>query len=142
MAQFLRPEDLKKITDDAELEELRAAAAKRRMADQAAEDMKRAFEARTLDPKTPDRINAAVRAAAAQGEREILVLRFPAEFCTDGGRAVNNYEPEWPDTLSGFGKTAFEFYKNELKPLGFSMRAEIMSFPGGNMGDVGLYLRW
>jgi hypothetical protein len=80
MSQFLRPEDLKKITDDAELEELRAAAAKRRMADQAAEDLKRAFEARELDPKTPDRINSAVAPPAARAAREILVLRFPAEL--------------------------------------------------------------
>ena len=45
-------------------------------------------------------------------------------------------------SLHGFGKTAFDFYAAELRPLGFTMRAEIMNFPGGMMGDVGMYLRW
>ena len=142
MSQFLSPEELKKITDDAEMEELRAAAAKRRQADQAAGELKRSFEARELDPKTPDRINQAVRSAAARGAREVLVLRFPAAFCSDGGRRINNFDPEWPGSLTGFGKTAFEFYESELRALGFSMRAALLNFPEGNLGDVGLYLRW
>ena len=37
---------------------------------------------------------------------------------------------------------AFDFYAKELRPLGFTMRAEIMNFPGGMPGDVGMYLRW
>ena len=142
MSQFLKPEDLKKITDDAEMEEHRAAAAKRRQADQAADELKRAFESRELTPEAPERINKAVSAAAARGEREVLVLRFPATYCTDGGRRINNFDHEWPDSLSGFARTAFEFYESQLQSLGFTMRAEIMSFPDGNMGDVGLYLRW
>jgi hypothetical protein len=143
MSQFLSPLDLKKIADDAELEEHRAAAAKRRQGDQAAEEMKREFEARALDPaKTPERVNQAVRAAAARGAHEVLVLRFPASFCTDGGRRINNFDHTWPESLTGFAKTAYEFYEKELQALGFTMRAEIMSFPEGNMGDVGMYLRW
>ena len=142
MSQFLSPQDLKKITDDAEMEELKAEAAKRRQGDQTAAEMKRTFESRELDPKAPDRINQAVRAAAARGAREVLVLRFPASYCKDGGRQINNFESGWPDSLTGFGRTAFEFYESQLQSLGFTMRAEIMSFPEGNLGDVGLYLRW
>jgi hypothetical protein len=141
-SQFLSPQDLKKITDDAEVEDLKAEAAKRLQADRSAAEMKRTFESRELDPKAPERINQAVRAAALRGAREVLVLRFPATFCKDGGRRINNFEADWPDSLTGFGRTAFEFYENELRALGFTMRAEIMSFPEGNLGDVGLYLRW
>ena len=70
------------------------------------------------------------------------MLRFPSSFCNDRGRRINNFEGDWPKSLEGFGKTAFEYFDKELRPLGFSMRAEIMDFPGGNLGDVGMYLRW
>ena len=142
MAQFLNPAELKKITDEKEMAERRAVLAQRLQADQAAEGLKQAFESRELAPEAPERINKAVRDAAERGAHELLVLRFPSTYCSDGGRRINNFESDWPDSLQGFGKTAFEFYAKELKPLGFTMRAEIMNFPGGMPGDVGMYLRW
>jgi hypothetical protein len=30
----------------------------------------------------------------------------------------------------------------ELKPLGFKLNAQILDYPGGMPGDIGLYLRW
>ena len=65
----------------------------------------------------------------------------PSEFCTDGGRAINNFEPHWPDTLTGFAKRAHEFWQKELQPLGYKVRAQILDFPGGMPGDVGIFLR-
>ena len=53
---------------------------------------------------TTDRIRALlakVKLAAERGERELLIGRFPLDFCTDHGRALNQAEPEWPDTLTG-----------------------------------------
>ena len=73
---------------------------------------------------------------------EVLVVRFSSQYCTDGGRAINNFEPEWPDTLAGFAKRAYEFWQKELEPKGYKVRAQIMDFPGGVPGDVGLFLRW
>ena len=142
MTQFINPADLKQIAEQAEIEERRAAMAKRLHADQAAEGLKQAFESRKVAPEAPDRINKAIRDAAEQGKHEVLVLRFPSTFCKDGGRSINNFEPDWPNSLMGFGKTAFEFYAKELRPLGYTLRAEIMNFPGGMPGDVGMYLRW
>lgn len=139
---LLSPADLNKITQDAALAEAALAAKKKTVADQLANDLKRAFESRQIAPETPDRINAAVKVAAEQGLHEILVLRFPSSFCNDGGRSINNAEPEWPDSLEGFSKTAFQYFDRELRPLGFRMRALIMDFPNGFPGDVGLYLCW
>jgi hypothetical protein len=48
----------------------------------------------------------------------------------------------WPETLTGFGKRAHEFFLNELQPKGYKVRAQIMDFPGGVPGDVGIFLRW
>jgi hypothetical protein len=83
-----------------------------------------------------------VRSAAERGEREVLALRFPSEYCTDGGRAINNAEPTWPDPLTGFAKRAHGFWLKELQPQGYKVRAQIMDFPGGVPGDVGMFLRW
>ena len=77
------------------------------------------------------------KGAAERGEREVLALRFPSEYCTDGGRAINNFEPDWPKTLTGFAKRAYEFWQRELEPQGYKLRAQIMDFPGGVPGDVG-----
>ena len=41
-----------------------------------------------------------------------------------------------------FAKDAYNFYVKELRPLGYKLHAEIISFPGGMPGDVGLYLAW
>jgi hypothetical protein len=142
MSEFVKPTELKEIAAGLEMAARKAELAKKMQAEQAAAGLREAFEKRELTAEAPDRINKAIRDAAARGENEILVLRFPADYTKDGGRRINNYESDWPDSLQGFGKTAFDFYAKELRPLGFSMRAEIMNFPGGMPGDVGMYLRW
>ena len=49
---------------------------------------------------------------------------------------------EMPTTLEGFAKKAYDFFEKELRPLEFKLHAEIVSFPGGMPGDVGLFLKW
>jgi len=142
MTQLLNPADLKQIAADLALAEQKAAAAKRLQAEQAEAGVRQAFEAREVAPEAPERINKVIKDAAEQGKHEVLVLRFPSTFCKDGGRCINNFEPDWPKTLSGIAKKAFDYYVKELQPLGYTLRAEIMNFPGGMPGDVGLYLKW
>ncbi len=45
-------------------------------------------------------------------------MTFPCSYCNDGGRRINNLLPDWPTSLEGFAKKAYEFYDKELKPLG------------------------
>ncbi|MGH6896082.1 MAG: hypothetical protein ACREJ5_06000 [Geminicoccaceae bacterium] len=104
--------------------------------------MREAFMAREIHPEVFDRLSRVVKAAAERGEREVLVLRFSSEFCTDGGRAINSFDPDWPGTLTGFAKRAHEFWEKELAPQGYKVRAQIMDFPGGVPGDAGIFLRW
>ncbi len=81
--------------------------------------------------------------AAKQGAREYLLLRFPGDLCTDGGRAINNPpDPSWPQTLRGEAAAIYERWHAVLQPLGFSLSAQMIDFKDGKPGDVGLFLFW
>jgi hypothetical protein len=98
--------------------------------------------AQDVHPEVFERINQAVTIAAQRGAHQIQVMTFPSSWCSDGGRRINIGDPEWPTTLQGFAKKAFDFFDKELRPNGYKLHAEIISFPGGMPGDVGLYLKW
>ena len=53
-------------------------------------------------PDVYERVSKVVRGAAERGEREVMVVRFPSTYCPDGGRAINNFEAGWENTLTGF----------------------------------------
>lgn len=82
------------------------------------------------------------RKAAETGAREYELLRIPCELCSDGGRAVNAGEPIWPETLQGEAADLYRRWEKELKPLGFRLTAQVVDFPGGIPGDIGLSLVW
>ena len=82
------------------------------------------------------------KSAAERDGQELMVLRFASEYCTDGGASYQQLRARWPKTLTGFAKRAHEFWQKELEPHGYKLRAQIMDFPGGMPGDVGMFLRW
>ncbi len=82
------------------------------------------------------------RAAAERGERELLIFQFPAQLCSDGGRAINVAEPDWPATLRGEAAETYLRYEHDLKPRGFQLIAKVLNFPAGYIGDIGLFLHW
>ena len=89
-----------------------------------------------------ERVSAVIRRAAEQGQHEVVVMRFPAVWTNDHGRRINNSEPDWPASLEGFAKRGYDFYEKDLKPLGYKLRAQILSYPDGMPGEVGLFLEW
>jgi hypothetical protein len=96
-------------------------------------------------PISEERIRAflhRVRAAAETGQAQLLIGRFPSELCSDHGRAINMAEPGWPDTLQGLPRQAYRVWKEKLQPLGYKLSAQIIDWPEGVPGDVGLYLSW
>ena len=88
------------------------------------------------------RAAAIVKRAANNGMTEVLIVRFPNELCTDRGRAINQQEPGWENTLSGLPKELFEFWQKHMKPRGYRLRFQIIDFPGGVPGDIGATLSW
>jgi hypothetical protein len=138
-----------------------AADLKRRMAEReagkAAEELRRMREQEERQKavvaefhKPPDRspeqlmqlVMTLVNRAAEDGQTEVKIYRFPNELCTDRGRAINNIEGDWEKTLTARPKLAYEFWRDHLRPLGFGLKAEIIDYPGGMPGDVGLSLTW
>ncbi|HXP97492.1 MAG TPA: CBS domain-containing protein [Telmatospirillum sp.] len=80
--------------------------------------------------------------AAETGQKEMLLLRFPCELCSDGGRAINAPLPDWPETLRGEAAEIYQLWDRDLKPNGFHLTAQVLDFPGGIPGDIGLTLTW
>lgn len=96
----------------------------------------------SLDLEERKKIRQLVLNAVADGQYEALVYSFPSDLCTDGGRAINNGESDWPKTLQGKAKEFFENFKSEAQPLGYKLKAMIINFPGGMPGDVGFFINW
>jgi len=142
MTELLRPDDLKKIADDIDMAKAKKAMEHMKREEEEKAALKEIFMSREIHPEAKTRINEAVRRAAEQGNRQILVIEFPASFCNDQGRRINNLESDWPESLEGFAKKAYQYFQQELKPLGFRLTAQILDYPGGMPGRVGLYLSW
>jgi hypothetical protein len=141
-AELITPEELRRIADEKEMERAREALEKKRKVEDEQHHLHDAFMSQEVHPEVLERVSRAVKGAAERGERDLMAIRFPSTYCTDGGRAINNFEADWPKTLTGFAKRAFEFWQKELEPKGYKLRAQILDFPGGMPGDVGMFLRW
>ena len=80
--------------------------------------------------------------AVKDGKLEAMVYSFPSDLCTDSGRAINNNDPHWPETLQGKAKELYDRYQERFKPQGFRLKAMVINFPGGVPGDIGFFLNW
>jgi len=94
------------------------------------------------DDDIMDKANAVISRAAENGLMSVQVFRFPNHLCTDNGRAINQQERNWENTLTGQPKEIYEFWKRRLQPLGYRIGYAIMDYPGGMPGDVVITLRW
>ena len=83
-----------------------------------------------------------VNRAVENGLSSVQVYRFPHTLCSDNGRATNQVEAGWEKTLSGVPKEIYDFWKRQLQSRGYHIRYEIIDYPGGMPGDVGVILSW
>jgi hypothetical protein len=111
------------------------------IADQCVERVEELKEQHVSGDRWAELMRRACESAKA-GETEFLLLRFPSQLCSDGGRAINVSEEGWPETLRGEARELYDRWKNDLKPQGFRLTAKILDFPDGVPGDAGLYLSW
>src|SRR5262245_56997592 len=83
-----------------------------------------------------------IERAVSNGQIEVQVYRFPNQLCTDKGRAINQQEPGWENTLTGVPKEIYQLWAKYFRPRGYKLRVEIIDFPGGMPGDVAMTLKW
>jgi hypothetical protein len=83
-----------------------------------------------------------IERAVANGRTEVQVHRFPNQLCTDKGRAINQQEPGWENTLTGVPKEIHQLWAKYFRPRGYKLKVEIIDFPGGMPGDVAMTLKW
>ena len=83
-----------------------------------------------------------VNRAVENGHTSVQVYRFPHTLCTDNGRAINQAEEGWEKTLTGVPKEIYEFWNRQLKARGYHLRYEVIDYPGGMPGDIGIILSW
>jgi hypothetical protein len=94
------------------------------------------------DEERMKRAAAIIKRAVDNGLTEVQVGRFPNTLCTDRGRAINQQEPGWENTLTGLPKELHLFWQQYLKPRGYKLRVQIVDFPNGMPGDIGITLSW
>jgi hypothetical protein len=140
---FMSVADLKKYLADIEM----ARASKDFSAHDRAAEAKKEYLKKLSTPIEigPERLRAflgRVKAAAERGNSEMMIGRFPVELCTDDGRAINNSEKDWPNTLTGVPRQVFEVWQSQLQPLGYHLKAMIVEWPNNLPGEVGLFITW
>jgi hypothetical protein len=94
------------------------------------------------DEEAIQRAVTIIERAVSNGLTEVLVYRFPNQLCTDRGRAINQQESGWESTLTGVPKEIYVLWSKYFKDQGYKLRVQIIDFPGGMPGDVGMTLSW
>lgn len=83
-----------------------------------------------------------IQRAVRNGLTEVQVYRFPNTLCTDKGRAINQMEKGWENTLTGIPKEIFQLWTDYLQPRGYRIAYQVIDFPGGVPGDIGITISW
>jgi hypothetical protein len=83
-----------------------------------------------------------IQRAVRNGLTEVQVYRFPNSLCTDRGRAINQQEPGWENTLTGIPKEIFQLWVDYLKPRGYRIGYQIIDYSGGVPGDIAITISW
>jgi len=83
-----------------------------------------------------------IKRAVSNGLSEVEVGRFPNTLCTDRGRAINQQEPGWEETLTGLPKELYQFWRQHLQSRGYRVKYQIADWPNGMPGDISITLSW
>lgn len=115
---------------------------------QAAEAEKRELLDKLLKPSSVSdeermkRAAAIINRAVSNGLTEVEVGRFANTLFTDKGRAINQMEAGWEDTLTGLPKELHAFWKKHLESRGYNIKFQVADWPDGMPGDISLTLMW
>jgi hypothetical protein len=94
------------------------------------------------DEERMARAAAIIKRAVTNGVAEVEITRFPNNLCTDHGRAINQQEAGWEETLTGLPRELYQFWKTYLQPRGYRLKYQIADWPDGVPGDISVTLSW
>ena len=94
------------------------------------------------DEERMKRAATIISRAVSNGLTEVELGRFPNALCTDKGRAINQQEPGWEETLTGLPKELYQFWKKHMEPRGYRIKFQIADWPNGMPGDISVTLAW
>lgn len=83
-----------------------------------------------------------IERAVSNGKAEVQIYRFRNALCTDRGRAIIQQEVGWEKTLTDVPKEIYKLWSAHFRDKGYKLRVEIIDFPGGLPGDIGMTLSW
>jgi hypothetical protein len=134
--------DLRMRMAEREMEDSEKAMAKRKEMEAEQEEFRKYFMSSEVTDNDRQRIRQRALQLAEQGQTEICILSFPSDFCSDGGRAINNNLPDWTNTLTGRAEKLYALWEQNAKPMGYKLEARVLNYPNGIIGDIGLYVTW
>ena len=141
--QALNVQELKRIADAKETAKLKEVLARRQKEEDEEKRARQDFMERELRPDGIERFNGWVRRAAEQGRSEIEILRFPSQYCS-GPRPGDQQSR---GRLAGHAdrrarRKVYDAYVQHLQGQGYKIRAQILNYPDGGLGEVGIYIGW
>jgi hypothetical protein len=83
-----------------------------------------------------------IQRAAENGLAEVQVYRFPNSLCTDQGRAIEQQEVAWENTLTGVAREIYQLWVTYLHPRGYRIRYQSVDPSAGIPGDISIVLSW
>jgi hypothetical protein len=94
------------------------------------------------DEERLKRAAAIINRAVSNGLTEVRIGQFSNHLFTDRGRAINQQEVGWENTLTGLPLELYQFWKKHMQSRGYRLKFEIVDWPGGLPGDIGITLSW
>ena len=142
IAPLISAEELRAKMAQQQAEEAEKKLQQERKHEEELNELKAYFMTSKITDEERQQFRQKVYRLAEQGQSELMVFSFPSEFCSDGGRAINNKERDWPESLAGRAKQAFDLWERNSKHLGFKLEARVLNYPEGIIGDIGLFVSW
>ncbi len=87
--------------------------------------------------------SAAMKAhAAAEKEKQEMLARLTHPSGLSDDQVIEKASAIVNRAVTGIPKEIYEFWKRQLQPRGYHIRYEVIDYPGGMPGDIGIFLSW
>ncbi len=83
------------------------------------------------------------QAGGGAGQHEVLAVQFPGLLLQGQRPARSTISSRiGRQSLEGFARHAYEFYREGAQAPGLQAAWQVLDYPGGKPGDIGMFLCW